>query len=282
MYYNVFGYNLMNTIPDRYKVQANLIADCNPDIVCVQEFDKNHRANAKTEIESYGYSEVPVDSEGNVVYACGKNCESIFYKSDRVTLIESGGEMYPETVTVDGIDLYGNNSNTKSMTWAIFEEKATGAKLLAVNAHFMWSDSSRLTPEQANAVRVDNAKKVLAKIAEVKASKAEYADLPVIFGGDLNCYDTSDPCNVLRASLTPVYDLATDKKDNIGYYGTYASYDSETDTYKYGNVPAEGKGIDHIFAYGLTVRNYFTVTEFRALITSDHLPKIVDIVLNAG
>ena len=107
-----------------------------------------------------------------------------------------------------------------------------------------------------------------------------YASLPVIFGGDLNCGADSDPCAVLKAALTPVYDMADTERDNIGYYGVYATYDETTGQYHYGEIPREGGGIDHVFAAGLTVRNYLTDTGFRARITSDHLPKTVDLILN--
>ena len=70
------------------------------------------------------------------------------------------------------------------------------------------------------------------------------------------------------------------ERDNIGYYGVYATYDEATGQYHYGDIPREGGGIDHVFAAGLTVRNYLTDTCFRARITSDHLPKTVDLILN--
>ena len=279
MYYNVYGYGNLNSIPDRLGQQAALIADAAPDVLCVQEFDRLHRAGAKALLEQAGYTEVPVTEDGGFLYPAGKNCEAIFYRADRLELLRSGGEPYPDRVEVDGVEVIGNNSNTKSTAWAVFRERAGGRSFLVVNTHFMWS-APELTRAQANAVRVDNARRTVALIDAIRGLEPAYASLPVIFGGDLNCGADSDPCAVLKAALTPVYDMADTERDNIGYYGVYATYDEATGQYHYGDIPREGGGIDHVFAAGLTVRNYLTDTGFRARITSDHLPKTVDLILN--
>ncbi len=279
MYYNVYGYGNLDSIPDRLGQQAALIADAAPDVLCVQEFDRLHRGSAKALLEQAGYTEVPVTEDGGFLYPAGKNCEAIFYRADRLELLRSGGEPYPDRVEVDGVEVIGNNSNTKSTAWAVFRERAGGRSFLVVNTHFMWS-APELTRAQANAVRVDNAKRTVALIDAIRELDPAYASLPVIFGGDLNCGADSDPCAVLKAALTPVYDMVDAERDNIGYYGVYATYDETTGQYHYGEIPREGGGIDHVFAAGLTVRNYLTDTGFRARITSDHLPKTVDLILN--
>lgn len=279
MYYNVYGYGNLDSIPDRLGQQAALIADAAPDVLCVQEFDRLHRGSAKALLEQAGYTEVPVTEDGGFLYPAGKNCEAIFYRADRLELLRSGGEPYPDRVEVDGVEVIGNNSNTKSTAWAVFRERAGGRSFLVVNTHFMWS-APELTRAQANAVRVDNARRTVALIGAIRELDPAYASLPVIFGGDLNCGADSDPCAVLKAALTPVYDMVDAERDNIGYYGVYATYDETTRQYHYGEIPREGGGIDHVFAAGLTVRNYLTDTGFRARITSDHLPKTVDLILN--
>lgn len=279
MYYNVYGYGNLDSIPDRLGQQAALIAADAPDVLCVQEFDRLHRSGAKSLLAQAGYTEVPVTEDGGFLYPAGKNCEAIFYRADRLELLRSGGEPYPNTVPVDGKDVIGNNSNTKSTAWAVLRDRLSGKMLLIVNTHFMWS-APELTAAQANAVRVDNANRTLALIASVRAMDPAYAALPVLFGGDLNCGADSDPCAVLKQALTPVYELAQQERDNIGYYGVYATYDAATQTYHSGEIPGEGGGIDHVFGSGLTILNYLTDTGFRARITSDHLPKLVDLILN--
>lgn len=285
MYYNVYGYGKLDSIPDRYKQQVAMIVDATPDVLCTQEFDSRHRENEKELLLEEGYAEVPVQGRSGCVYR-GKsiNCEAMFYRTDKLNLLESGGELYPEYVDVDGKSLYGNNGNTKSTTWAVFEQKSTGKIFLCVNTHFMWTDTQKLTVEEANTVRVDNAQRVLALIDRVCASKEEYADIPVIFGGDLNCRPNSDPYNLLCDSLTLAATAAAEYEE-YWYYGVYATYDEESGTYQAGEPKKPDPEaeviniIDHAFVKNMTVNSYLAVTEQRALITSDHLPWVVDVTL---
>lgn len=280
MYYNVYGYSSkLDTIPDRLKVQVELIVDNAPDILCVQEFDTLHRNTAKSLLKKKGYKEVAIDGKKEVLHAGGKNCEAMFYNSDRVKLIKSGGELYPEWVTIDGVSLYGNNQSTKSTTWGIFQQRSNGKLFLVVNTHFMWTDTSKLTVEQANLVRVNNAERILALIDRVRAMDEAYADIPVIFGGDLNCQRDKTPFSVLSEAMTPAYKVAEQYK-KIGYYGYKASYDAATGEYTYSEPEESDNIIDHVFVKGdVQVLCYLPITEFRALITSDHLPWYVDIRL---
>lgn len=280
MYYNVYGYGNLDSIPDRIGVQVEMIADAAPDVVCTQEFDSRHRETAKPLLKEKGYKEVPVTKLRNVVYPEGKNCVAMFYLPDRLKLVTSGGEQYPEWVTVEGVDhaLFGNNVNSKSITWAIFEELSSGKLFLVINTHFMWTDTSQLTVEEANLVRVTNAERVIALISEIRAKDEAYADIPVVFGGDLNCQMDKDPVLLLSETLTPACEAA-EEYEKIGYYGCYATYDAASGEYTYREPKESDNIIDHAFVQGVTVHSYLPVTEFRALITSDHLPWMLEITL---
>lgn len=282
MYYNVYGYSkYFSTVPDRLKQQVEMISDEAPDILCVQEFDTLHRGTSKSLLRRKGYTEVPIDGEKAVTYASAgnKNCEAMFYNKDRVKLLESGGEQYPNWVTIDGKKLCSNNGYTKSTTWGVFEELATGKQFIVINTHFMWTDTDQLTVEEANLVRVNNAERMLDLITRIRSSKDEYAELPVIFGGDLNCQMDKDPFILLSQSLTPAYQIA-ESYEKIGYYGYKGSYDTTTGEYTYEEPTVSENIIDHVFVDGkLTVKSYLPVKELRALVTSDHLPWIVEIEL---
>lgn len=278
MYYNVYGYSKLDSIPNRVKQQEEMIADYNCDVVCTQEFDSLHRNNAKALLEADGYIEVPIGANGQVLYSSNINCAAMFYRADRLVLVESGGETFPTTVVVDGESLYGNNGDTKSITWAIFKQKSDGKLVLVVNSHFMWTDTANLTVEQADKVRVDNANRLLALVARIRASKAEYATLPVVFGGDLNCRPYSDAYAVLKASLSAASEVAQTYR-KIGYYGCYATYDSATQNYTYREPTSSDNIIDHVFVDGVEVNEYLPIMEFRALVSSDHLPWIVNFTL---
>ena len=74
MYYNVYGYGNLDSIPDRLGQQVALIADAAPDVLCVQEFDRLHRGSAKALLEQAGYTEVPVTEDGG--FLCDR-CRNI-------------------------------------------------------------------------------------------------------------------------------------------------------------------------------------------------------------
>lgn len=276
MYYNVYGYSKID-VPDRLKIQVDMIADSGADIVCMQEFDSTHRKSALRPLQSKGYKELAIDSSGKVLYKNTINCEPIFYRTDKVTLVESGGELFPEWVTINGEKLYGNNGNTKSYAWGVFKENSTGKLFLVVNAHFMWTDSSKLTYEQADTVRTDNANRIISLIEQVKASKDEYASIPVIFGGDLNCRPDSEPYNTLKAKMGVASEEA-EKYEKLGYYGGYASYNAETGEYIYYEPSESDNIIDHAFVTGITLKSYLPIKTRDALITSDHLPWVLTFV----
>lgn len=276
MYYNVYGYGKID-VPDRLKIQVEMIADSGADIVCMQEFDSTHRKGALRQLQSKGYKELAIDSNGKVLYKNTINCEPIFYRTDKLTLVESGGELFPEWVTINGEKLYGNNGNTKSYAWGVFKENSTGKLFLVVNAHFMWTDTSKLTYEQADMVRTDNANRILSLIEQVKASKDEYASIPVIFGGDLNCRPDSEPYNTLKAKMS-VASEAAEEYEKLGYYGGYASYNAETGEYNYYEPSESDNIIDHAFVTGVTLKSYLPIKSRDALITSDHLPWVLTFV----
>ncbi len=275
MYYNVYGYGRMDSVPDRLGQQAAMINDQAPDVICTQEFDAKHRNGSKKLLTKYGYSEVTVSASG-FLYPEGINCEAMFYRSDRLRVVKCGGKLFPSKVTVDGKEVVGNNGNTKSYTWAIFLDKKSGKLSLVVNAHFMYN-APELTADEANAVRLENAKIIIDLIDEIRSSNKAYADIPVVFGGDLNSRTDGAAYQALSEAMRPASEVA-EKYTHIGYYGGYATYDPTTEEYTYKKLEEiqNPNSIDHVFVLNTRVLSYVPVTEFRALVTSDHLPWIID------
>ncbi len=278
MYYNVYGYDRMNSVPDRLGQQAEMLRAQAPDVLGLQEFDSKHRKGAKGLLTQYGYEEVPVGPFG-CVYPEGRNCEAVLYCPTRLQLLESGGALFPLTVAVDGAEVLGNNEYTKSYTWAVFSEKRSGKNVLVVNAHFMYN-APELTPSQAHAVRLDNAKIIVDLVERIRLSKPVYADIPVVFGGDLNTTADSDAYRVLSETMSPACAVA-EQFTPLGYYGGYATYDAEAGEYRYKRTEDINNGyvIDHAFVRNARLLRYEPVTEFRALVTSDHLPWILELAL---
>lgn len=278
LYYNVYGYDRMNSVPDRLLQQAEMLCAQEPDVLGVQEFDYKHRKHAKGLLEQRGYEEVPVGDFG-CVYPEGRNCEALFYRPSCLSLSESGGALFPHTVEVDGTEVLGNNEATKSYTWAVFSERQSGKQFLVVNAHFMYN-APELTPKQAHAVRLDNAHIIVGLVEHIRLSRPAYADIPVIFGGDLNTPEDSDAYRALSEVLHPACAVA-EHFTPLGYYGGYATYDAETGVYHYKRLEEinNSYAIDHAFVRNVRVLRYCPITEFRALVTSDHLPWLLEVAL---
>ena len=291
MFYNIYGYGdnpKQNVYPGpmelRQEQQEVCIGKYAPDVVGLQEYDRQYRAGMAPRMAALGYREVPIDDQGGFLYPVGKNCEPLFYRPDRLECLCSGGELYPDAVEVDGAEVLGNNGHSKSLTWAVFRERQTGRRFIAVCTHFMWS-APELTFAQAEAVRVDNADRLLRKIEEIRAMHPDYAGLPAVMGGDLNCEPDSPAFRQLDRSMEWCYQAASGHRDNLGCPG-YPTFDSAAGAYTDWGTPAEGRSvIDYIWVQnpgegsGMAVRDYFTVTDREALLSSDHCPKVADIVL---
>lgn len=275
MYFNVFNNiykpDKINTpnlssgpIPLRHLMEKELIEAYSPDVLCMQEYQQWFREGweGSPTMTSYlnelGLTEVVADMPSGA-----SNATPIFYNAKRVTLVRCGYLPY----TDNGGDL------TKTLTWARFRVNGNGKEFVAISTHFMWN-ADWLTKDEWSAIRGSNAREALALISEVGS------DVPVIFGGDLNCNTASDEWKLLHASMSYAKDVA-EVKNTSGGWKPYATYDSDTNTYIDIPVPQDGNGLDHVFVKGgMKVNAFMTVTDKFALCSSDHCPKFVDITLN--
>lgn len=69
----------------------------------------------------------------------------IYYRSDKYFVVESGYCQHPEHLP--GAEGIFNNKRTKSYTYGIFDELATGKKVLVISTHLWWKSSN---PERFN------------------------------------------------------------------------------------------------------------------------------------
>ena len=293
MYYNIYGYGdnpaqqvFVGPMEQRQEMQLACIRKYAPDVLGLQEYDKAYRSKMAPRLAAAGYTEVPIGGEDTYVYPAGKNCEAMFCRTDRLTCVCSGGMLYPDRVEVDGAEVLGNNGHSKSLTWAVLEDRQTRKRMIAVDTHFMWS-APELTAVQAEAVRVDNAQRLLRQIGEIRAADSSFAELPVVMGGDLNCVPGSPAFETLCGSMVWAYNAAAGYRDNLGCPG-YATYDNQTASYTKWGTPAPGRCvIDYIWVQnpveeqGFTVQSYFTVTDRYALLSSDHCPKVADVTFRS-
>lgn len=256
MYYNIYGWSGYN-FDMRTKMQLELFATYAPDVIGCQEFTSQARAGYFYEgLRNLGYNEVPVNKGSS-------NYTPLFYDPQRLTVVESGWLLY------DGL----NDSNSKSVTWAVFETTA-GKRFIGMSTHFYYTSDSA-----GNTARVSEAEQLLDVISDIR-SNPDYADLPLIMGGDLNCRLGSAPLTVLsEGGLYSAWETAMEKNDLDGKHSHY-NYDSTYGIYMSVQVPTDNyaDSIDHAYvSEGVTVNSFKTLYNPYVMVASDHSPELVDI-----
>ena len=92
----------------------------------------------------------------------------IIYRDDKLTLIESGFFRYSESIP--GFEGSFNNGGTKSYTFGVFEDKATGKRIAMMSTHLWWKsthpESKDYQPHSAEA-RAYQIKQALTRLDSV-------------------------------------------------------------------------------------------------------------------
>ena len=299
MFYNIYGWMWYpdkensphlssGPIALRQQMETALISEYLPDVIGMQEYSLAFHKGMTPLLLKAGYTEVDVSHVKSHSDGTKLNYTPLFYRPDTLELIDGGFVMYPETMpdpSKEGKALNINDVSSKSLTWAIFGEKASGKRFIAICTHFMYS-AAWLTDEQRHEVRVQNAKNLL-KTVEKLRDDPKYSALPVIMGGDLNCTkDSIEFKTLLDGGMKWLWDISP-VKDNSRGHKQYATYDETLGGYVKSELPPEAPetSIDHILCSSVKggddvkIHNYVTVTDRLALLSSDHCPRFTDLAL---
>lgn len=192
------------------------------------------------------------------------NYTPIIYNSSKLDLVESNVEWLRGRYT---------GTNTKSVCWAVFDEKG-GGRFAMINFHGAVCNNSykgyeNMSSDELSAVasawRLDNVKQIL----EIRDSIiAKYGAIPMTVNGDCNfAYSTAPYNNLINAGFIDA-ELRAEKR---GIYGFKTSY-------KYENgLPSTGNSIDHIFGIDGVRFVYFSVIRSEHVAkATDHCPIFVD------
>lgn len=229
-----------------------------PDILGLQECNAAvHNKVLKNLPEYYAFANKTHNGSSTVNYT------PIIYNTELFTLLKS-----------DIVWLRGRytGTNTKSLNWAVFEDKS-GEKFALVNYHgavcsngykgFENFTSAELS-QQALEWKLDN----VVQVIEIKnAIVAEFGNIPIMVSGDNNFNSSSQPYTNLAADGFTDAELTARVSKMTGYKTSYS----------YGNVPGEGLSIDHIF--GLNDIDFVVHSIVRGddvWKASDHSPVYVD------
>ncbi len=244
-------------VADRTQKLAAIYRRYLPDSIGFQEFSPAMRqgnADLSLLIREL-YAEVPVVPENPTQ----NNYAPIFYRPEHLTLVDFGCHLY------SGL----NDKGSKSLTWALFENKEDKTRFLHFNTHYYWTGDAA-----GKAARICNTGELLAVFWKVAA---QY-ECPAILTGDLNCRKNEPPVLVLlKSGFSDVRRWARVSSSHCSLHA-YPTYCRETDCYEPSPVPTKAaeRSIDYILANGLYAERFVTVIDSEALCASDHCPVFAD------
>ena len=187
-----------------------------------------------------------------------RNHTPIFYRRTRFDVVESGYEL------LEGL----NNIDSKSITWAVFDDRIDGCRFAVVSTHFWYKKES----EEDFAQRIANVHQLKRCCDRILAKH----DIPVVIAGDLNCGahagQGEEPlAEMKRLGMRDVREIAKRTTDRLtvhaipilGEDGCFTCNEECTRT------------LDHIFTYGKDAFDFDTfhvLREPEAMASSDHCP----------
>ena len=259
--YRIMTWNLGCMVSDEKNGQVecvDIILRYLPDIMGLQECNAAvHSKVLKNLPDFYAFANKTHNNKSTVNYT------PIIYNTELFTLLKS-----------DIVWLRGRytGTNTKSLNWAVFEDK-NGVKFALVNYHgavcsnsysgFENYTSTQLA-NQATEWKLDN----VVQVIEIKnAIIAEFGNIPIMVSGDNNFNSSSQPYKNLTAEGFVDAELTARVSKMTGYKTSYS----------YGTVPGNGLSIDHIFGLNnVDFAVHYIVRGDDVWKASDHCPVYVD------
>ncbi|MES2442036.1 MAG: endonuclease/exonuclease/phosphatase family protein [Pseudomonadota bacterium] len=170
----------------------------------------------------------------------------IFYRRDRLKLIDRGDFWLSDTPSVPGSISWGN-LYPRMVSWGRFETLKGRRRFLVYNTHFPYRDEDGPARDKAAA----------ALLARIGPDTGE----PVILTGDFNTGPDSNPHAQLTRTLSDAWTGAARRSGPEGSF--------------HGFTGKPGRRIDWILTRGFAVRDIRTVTTHRgARYPSDHFPVV--------
>ena len=233
-----------NTWENRRDLFIETITETMPDVIGTQELFKLQGDYLIERLPDYAW--FGIDRRGGHA----DEHMGVFYRRDRLTLIELGNFWLSDTPTVPGSITWGHPL-PRMATWAVFESKANGRRFYVVNTHFPYR-------EEDGDARLKGAQAIADWIARIPP------DMPVVLMGDFNAVPESPAYALLAGALT---DVRTAAEEVEGPDATFHNFTGKGD-----------KRIDWIMTRGFDPESVRTVTKHRGdRYPSDHFPVIAEL-----
>ena len=275
MTFNVWGDYFQNPVSEREAdVEAVILKDT-PDVVSLQEVTPNwYKSPMFANLKKAGYAIVRGDEAAALKRAAfsGRktarhiNHEPLLYKTGRLKMLASGTEFFHLSL-----------QTSKSVTWAVLEDKTDGRRFVAFGTHFWWQANGK----ESDTIRELSARLVLSILSSVRREWG--AELPAILGGDLNSRENSIAHAMLRrGGFVNAASSADVRSPHCSHHGDPKR--GEDGKYHGSLRPAKDdtpdRSIDHIYyTRGIHALRHEIVTDQTALDVSDHSPVIVEFSL---
>ena len=270
MFYNLLWSNDHIYEPrQRANMSIDLVREFSPDVVGFQESNVKKRgdlssSNIELLLDAIGYKEVAVEVENSYK---NSNATPLFYNTAKVDCLDGGYVWYRDQAEHIG----QMDRSSKSMTWGLFEVKATGERYIAASTHMC---------TQVDEIREMQAKEACTLFAVLH----EKYGVPVIVGGDFNSRPIGKGYLYYRneAKHPDAYEHATVYACDTATHHPYPKRDPDTELI----MPTKGafyhapeRAIDHIFCPYLDpekIKVFGVVINSYSLAASDHFPVYVD------
>jgi len=236
-----------NVWPKRRDLLVETIREAHPDVIGTQELYKSQGDYIISKLPEYAW--FGIDRRG------GHEDEhmGIFYRRDRLKLIDLGNFWLSDTPDVVGSNTWGHPF-PRMVTWGLFERKADGKRFYMYDTHFPY----RAEDEDD---RTKGAEVILSRI------KALPPGVPFVLTGDFNTTPDSEAHTLLTTVLT---DARAAVKDPEGPDATFHNFTGTPD-----------RQIDWILYRGFDATDAATITTHRGNVyPSDHYPVTATLVFS--
>jgi endonuclease/exonuclease/phosphatase family metal-dependent hydrolase len=232
-----------NRWEQRKALIASTLREQHPDIIGTQELHRRQGDDIVRRLPQYAW--FGRDRRG------GHDDEymGVFYRKDRLRVVESGDFWLSDTPEVPGSISWGN-LYPRMVTWALFERSADRRRFYLFNTHLPYRDED-------DAARERGARLIASRLALLPTGT------PVIVTGDFNTSPDSRTHALLTATLTDAWDKAPQR---TGPPGTFHNFTGKPD-----------QRIDWILYRGMQPVGVQTVISHQGgRYPSDHFPVVAD------
>ncbi len=239
----------INRWENRKALMARVVAEADPDVFGTQELHREQGDDLVARLPRYAW--FGRDRRG------GHDDEhmGVFYRTDRLRVVESGDFWLSDTPDVPGSISWGH-PYPRMVTWALFERIADRKRFYLLDTHLPYRDEDEPARERG-------ARLILQRV------RALPAGVPVVLTGDFNTTPDSGTHAVLATTLR---DAWTDAPERGGPEATFHDFTGKPD-----------HRIDWILQRGFEVERVRTLTLHEGKrYPSDHFPVVATLRWKAG